>query len=533
MAELLAVAQSEEQFAQLVDALVAAPQQHASLVDLLSEDHPWYHQRSAAAITRMRGWVMLALARTQVSERELPFLLEELDAGIDAYLVAAAARALSTYDFPNAALVSFVLRALANVRDEPLSFATYGEYATSSTETSPVRELLRVLAWLGPQAESALPELRRMRAESGRLSRKMVVELDRTISAITKRRPGRGREASDCCSLPISLGRRRWAPIRRNLADTVDDVLFEDQAAQPTWFRRFFSGRPSIVVFFYTRCDNPWKCSLTVTKLSQVQRLLVERGLADQIQTAAITYDPLFDTPERLHAYGKDRELRFDRHHRMFRTKGGFELLSSHFNLGVNFLDSTVSRHRIELYVLDGGGRIAASFERIRWKETEVVDRAQEVLAEDSRTPVLVDASSPAPAPAVVSVLGTLASLAWAFFPKCPMCWAAYLSVFGLAGIAPVAHPAWILPLLMGMILINLVSVWLRARTTRRMSGLCLVVTGTLGIIVAKSLPGWDGLAPWGVGVSFVGSLWNAVNWADLEFCLRRILIRTPHRAVS
>jgi|HubBroStandDraft_1064217.scaffolds.fasta_scaffold46468_2 protein SCO1/2 len=533
MADLLAGALSEEQFARFVDALVADPQEHASLADLLREDHPWYHERSAAAITRMRGWVLLALARTRVSGRELPFLLEELDAGMDAYLVAAAARALSAYEFPNAALVPFVMRALSNFRDEPLSFATYGEYATSSAETSPVRELLGVLAWLGPYAKSALPELRSMKAHPGRLSQKMIAELDRAVSAIEDRTAGRRRDVSDCCSLPIPFGQQWWAPFRRNIIDSVDGVLFEDQAAELTRFRGFFSGRPSIVVFFYTRCDNPWKCSLTVTKLGRVQRLLEERGLADQIQTAAITYDSFFDTPERLHAYGKDRGLRFDRRHRMFRTRDGFEFLSSDLNLGVNFLDSTVSRHRIELYVLDGGGRIAASFHRIHWKETEVVDRAQEVLAEGSRPSVPMGASSRAPGSAVVSVFGTLASLAWAFFPKCPMCWAAYLSAFGLVGIAPSPHFAEMQPLLMGMILINLMSVWIRARATHRRSGLCLVVLGTLGIILTKLLPGWNSLAPWGVGISFVGSLWNAVNRADLDFCLRRILARAPDRAVS
>ena len=38
-------------------------------------------------------------------------------------------------------------------------------------------------------------------------------------------------------------------------------------------FKDFFHGQPSIVVFFYTRCDNPMKCSLTVAKLARVQAI--------------------------------------------------------------------------------------------------------------------------------------------------------------------------------------------------------------------------------------------------------------------
>ena len=41
---------------------------------------------------------------------------------------------------------------------------------------------------------------------------------------------------------------------------------------------RHLPGHPTIVVFFYTRCDNPLKCTLTITKLGQMQRALEARG---------------------------------------------------------------------------------------------------------------------------------------------------------------------------------------------------------------------------------------------------------------
>ena len=141
-------AQSEPQFAALVDALAADPLRREQLTELLREDHPLYDQRGTATIIRMRGWVLLALARTGVSDAALLFVLEELDTGIDAYLVAAAARALRSYPNPTAAFAPFVMRAFNNMRyhDEPVSFESYGEYATSSTGTTAVRELLATLA---------------------------------------------------------------------------------------------------------------------------------------------------------------------------------------------------------------------------------------------------------------------------------------------------------------------------------------------------------------------------------------------------
>jgi cytochrome oxidase Cu insertion factor (SCO1/SenC/PrrC family) len=72
-----------------------------------------------------------------------------------------------------------------------------------------------------------------------------------------------------------------------------------------------------------------------------------------------------------------------DTHHRMLRAADGMDALRSHFELGVNFTESLVNRHRIEAYILDAKGRIAASFERVHWDEQQVVARAIEALKEN------------------------------------------------------------------------------------------------------------------------------------------------------
>src|SRR5262249_48926967 len=154
------------------------------------------------------GWVLLALARVGISDAALLFVLEELDTGADPYLVAAAARAVRTFPRPTSALAPFVMRALTNIRyrDEPVSFENYGEYAVASG-TSPVRELLETLGWLGPHAQGVLPELELLRAQRGGISRKLLIDLDRAVEAI------RGTEQvidcstdDTCCTLPSGLG---------------------------------------------------------------------------------------------------------------------------------------------------------------------------------------------------------------------------------------------------------------------------------------------------------------------------------------
>jgi protein SCO1/2 len=377
-------ARSEPQFAALVDALATDPDRREQLTDLLREDNPLYDQRGAATIVRMRGWVLLAMARAGVSDAALIFVLEELDTGIDAYLVTAAARALRSYPRPTAALAPFLMRALTNIRyrDEPVSFESYGEYAASITGTSPVRELLATLAWLGPHARGILPELDALRSQGGGLPGRLRLDVDRAVQAI------RGADEADapscCCAPPSGLTN---APSRtlnsRPGSEPIESIVFEDHQAALITFKEFFRGQPSIVVFFYTRCDNPLKCSLTVTKLARIQALLEAQGLAGRIRTAAITYDPAFDLPARLRVYGQDRGVRMDSCHRMLRAADGMDALRRHFELGVNFTESLVNRHRIEAYILDAEGRVAACFERIHWDEQQVVARAIEVLTEN------------------------------------------------------------------------------------------------------------------------------------------------------
>ncbi|MGH3989316.1 MAG: hypothetical protein ACRDTZ_18705, partial [Pseudonocardiaceae bacterium] len=55
----------------------------------------------------------------------------------------------------------------------------------------------------------------------------------------------------------------------------------------------------------------------------------------------------------------------------------GFEVLGDYFELGVNFGPALVNRHRIELFVLDRDGRVAATFARLQWDVPEVLDHAR------------------------------------------------------------------------------------------------------------------------------------------------------------
>jgi protein SCO1/2 len=520
----LSGASSEAEFAACVDALDAeAHDDRVRLIDLLREEHPVYDQRGSATVSLMRGWVLLALARARaggdaLADQALSFVLEELDTGVEPYLVAAAARALRSC--PSArrgpALTPFVMRAIERIRyhDDPVSFDAYGEYS-SAAATSPLRELFKTVAWLGPDARGVLPQLEQL-AQARGLGRQAKAEAGEALASIraaaTEAAAAADDREADCCELPSGLaGRFAWPGQVRRGAGSIESVSFEDHDGTALTFSDAFHGHASIVVFFYTRCDNPLKCSLTVTKLATVQRMLEERGLADRIHTFAVTYDPAFDSAKRIAIYGKDRGVRMGSRHRMLRVDGGMSAVRAYFKLGVNFIESLVNRHRVEAYVLDAQGRIAASFARLLWDEQALIDRAVDVLNEDERP------QSPAPSidrpktvRAASPVIGTVASLAVTFFPKCPVCWAAYLSMFGVAGLDQLPLPAWLQPVLIAAMLINLASVWFRSWSTGRFTGAMLVSAGMSIILASRSVPEWEGAGPWGVGLVLAGSLSSA-----------------------
>jgi len=511
---------SEEEFAARVDEWSASADRHAALRDLLREEDAAYLQRSGAAVIRMRGWVLVGLTRLGLDEADLPFVIEELESGNDPYLVAASARALRTYREPLADFLPYLLRAFANLwgSDEPLSFEAYGEYAVARSETTAIGELVRTLEWLAPVTRESLSDLESL-ARTG-----VPQKYRRDVSRIVKevRRPPRGRPpAPACCRLPEFL---RGLSIRKGTAPPAGElgkVVFEDQSRVVAPFAEMFGGRPTIVVFFYTRCDNPLKCSLTVTKLAGIQKLLEERGLTGEIQTAAITYDPHFDHPERMARYGLDRGLRTGDRHRMLRTTESLDLVQRHFGLGINFVGALVNRHRLEVFILDRDGSTAIQFSRLQWSEQQVLERAVEVLR---KTP-----AGPSPASSAMPIagrrrlrgltrfLGVAGSIGAAFFPKCPVCWAAYLSMFGVAGLSRIPYLPWLLPVMSAAMLINLASVGWRGRETGRLGPFYLVGAGALAILCVLLQRGGSLAATAGVLFTLVGTF-----WATLDPFLRR-----------
>ena len=311
-----------------------------SLIDLLAEQHPVYGGQSRAAVTRMRGWILLAFSRHGTPTQAVPFVMEELESGIDAYTVAAAAKTL--HGSPgNHEVRGMLLKALENLRyrDDNVCFDAYGSYSKNSADSS-AREIIRDVLESLQDCEPAVSN------SNG----------SQTTQSCCAHQPATFDSAD--------LAEYQWQPEQFKLEDHDGRIL--DYAG-------FFCGIPTILVFFYTRCENPHKCPLTMHKLSQIQQRIDHA----EFQTAAISYDPTFDTPARLRAYAKTFGLHTTDQHRLFRTIDDFDKLSKFLNLGVGRVGSIVNRHQIEAFVIDACGNPVFEARRKQWTGEELIMQVQ------------------------------------------------------------------------------------------------------------------------------------------------------------
>jgi Uncharacterized protein SCO1/SenC/PrrC, involved in biogenesis of respiratory and photosynthetic systems len=366
---------SEDRIAELVDAVKASPDQRDTLVELLPEQHPIYLGRGTNQTIRLRGYILAAFEQVGLPERALPYVLDELENGREAYLVAAAAKAIRGLQNPSEAVVPFLFKAINNIRymDDALTFEQYKPDWPRTEHTSALQEIFQSFNWLGHHAQSAVPDLERLYHKGNGFSDTIQREIKNAIDAIRATEPAGTRTF-------ISLSLLQPPPVGQKKTDVVPGLAFEDQETNHLTSVEFFRQKPSIVAFFYTRCTNPNKCSLTITKLGRLQHMIREEGLNGQLKTSAITYDPEYDLPARLKAYGLNRGVVFSEDDRFFRTLDGLKELQDYFGLGVNFNGSIVNQHRIELFVLDSEGRIAKTFARLQWDAREVLDSAKALL---------------------------------------------------------------------------------------------------------------------------------------------------------
>ena len=303
----------------------------------------------------MRGALLAAVARHSLSVAALPFVIEELESANDPQLTAIAAAALRRYPEPNARIARAALEAV------PLIHAHDAPVQVGDKHTTATLELFRTLRWLAEHGQVAISEVRALAAR--------------------RLEPGaRDELLGDLAETPIApTGAESPEPFRLKRAPSAElaAVELEDHTGARLTFSELFAGHTTLVFFFFTRCGNPAKCPLTVAKLGRLQQRIDRDGVA--LRTAAVTYDPAFDTPPRLLQYARSWAANPSHQHRFVRAPRSSGLVREHFELGVGYGPGGPNRHQLEAFVVDRAATLRAAITRQRWTEEQLLELAREV----------------------------------------------------------------------------------------------------------------------------------------------------------
>lgn len=510
-----------DRVAELIDRIKESPDDQAhALVPLLSEQHPVYRDRSAGEVIRMRGYTIAALELTGLPDHAVPYILEVLESGFHPYLVAAAARSLRGMERPHPQIAPFLIKAIYNIwqGDNPVSFDSYRVEWPLEKYSTALAEIFETLSYFGSYAQKILPDLEHLNqfsmdkfSDSGR---------ENLLKAIEVIRGDKREVDAGCCELPHLLQYSAEQAELGGVGSVPSNLSIQDQDGKHLEWEDFFSEKPTILAFFYTRCKNPRKCTQTIFNLAAIRRLLENSNLASKVRVAAITYDPTFDTPEALKSYGDARKFAFDDDSKMLRVPDGFDQVVQAFDLGVNFTGSQVNSHRVELFLLNSEGRIARSFLRLQSEPSQVVAAVRSLVlsvpTSEGEPP-----SRPGASPRVgfrdrvhaATSLGL--GFLMVFFPKCPMCWASYMSLLGVAGAESIPYSPWLLLAIVGLLSINLYFLFRGAPVRNGYSPFWLSLTGSIFLVLTIpqiGLPRWM-IAP-GLGLMLIGSLLQSLNYA-------------------
>lgn len=166
-------------------------------------------------------------------------------------------------------------------------------------------------------------------------TRTSLQELDATLEGLSK----------SCCE-SSNTAPSEHAEFMGMTPTSLYSAHLEDQDGVGVTFNSLAPEKPIVLTLFYTRCMNSLKCSLTISRLAQLAQ--IEPGFA----CIGMSYDPEYDTPSRLSAYGNDRAFPFGDDARLVRVCEQWNEIRVELGLQAGYGASTVNAHAREVFLI-------------------------------------------------------------------------------------------------------------------------------------------------------------------------------------
>jgi protein SCO1/2 len=145
------------------------------------------------------------------------------------------------------------------------------------------------------------------------------------------------------------------------------------------------NDRPLALTFLYTRCLNPNRCPLVADRMAELQKLTETVGLDGKVSLVVMTYDPDYDTPERLREYGRSHGVRFTPTVRLLQPDpAARDDFFDRLRVTVNYNAEGVNIHGLQLFLFDNKGRFVRRYQSLVWDNADVLADLKK-LAEEAR----------------------------------------------------------------------------------------------------------------------------------------------------
>jgi cytochrome oxidase Cu insertion factor (SCO1/SenC/PrrC family) len=159
-------------------------------------------------------------------------------------------------------------------------------------------------------------------------------------------------------------------------------AAWTDQGGRSGTFRDL-RGQPLALSFIYTRCTNPNKCARVARAMGALEAEVQAAGLGERVRLLLLTYDPEHDTPNVLSNYAQAQGVKADSALRLARMDSvGTRKLLDRLEAAVNFNDSGVNIHGIQLFLFDKQGRWVRTYKTLLWDNAAVLRDLQKLASE-------------------------------------------------------------------------------------------------------------------------------------------------------
>ena len=174
----------------------------------------------------------------------------------------------------------------------------------------------------------------------------------------------------------------RRSPIVEPLAigAAVPDYKFTNQFNTPISLAQF-KGQALGITFIFTRCPFPTFCPRMSQHFQKAQSLLKKDGPKNW-SLLSLSFDPAWDTPERLDRYAKTYNL--DTNHWTFAVGDLWTIDGFSEQVGMTFYRPTptsLPEHNLRTLVIDAQGRLQKIFVGNEWTADEFVEEMMKAAA--------------------------------------------------------------------------------------------------------------------------------------------------------